>query len=173
MDKKLEQIDLLLSIFDEREQTYEQITWLILETLEPTVLSVLYEMFCVTSEFIEWNQVDIIESMLQIVCTARYNSIESMPEFVKSLPASKELIDDKDYYECVVRIGFPLTVVCSSREKVRTFLQEALNQLVNSPTTISPSSLVSPSEQFDSSLLSKDQIIQMLTFQQYTKGVKH
>jgi hypothetical protein len=164
----INQLGELLSMFAEREGVYTEYTQTIAEHLYPTVLSALLELFDVTNEQVDWDELYVTESdvSLHVKCSIHYGPDDIIPQCIVDITLdSLEVVADRVRS---VHIGLPLVNVFRSKAELLDFFQRLLKStILDNPKTDSKAN------QLDLSGLTEEQTTQLLIFQQLNYGAKH
>jgi hypothetical protein len=160
-DSKLSRIEQLVNLFDQREQAHRSFNEQIMTMLGETTLPALIELLESTQDDIQWEEVRIVEQVLLVVFTIGYN-----PQTNKS-PILKQMSETRGdtvpvYVEQMLHLSLPLARAFDSKDDIKQFLTKAFVE------TTEPSPVTQPATQ-ESASLSKEQIQQMLFFQQQTR----
>lgn len=166
MDKDLEA---LLGLFDERETVNKECTGFILNTIHPTVIEALLLLFGITYEHLDIVEVAVNDSVLVLACLVKYDPASSTSEFINRL-APITVPEGVSLVERVMKIGIPLDKVFQSPATICTYLDDLAKK--NIPAKVEEK-LVRPADQnFDSKVLTREQVDSLLFFQQQTKDIK-
>lgn len=177
IDKKLlDQLDEFVSLFEERDNLYEQATNKILDFVESTVLTALHEVLGVPKEDIGWMEVQLFENLLLLVCTVAYDGKTKASPIVEQLAPAPPGIEGTPHAR-IIRIGVPLGLIFSAPEEIVEFLKGEVEkqfpslkeQGVNPDPTTEPGELqteetpppITP-DGFDAAELSREQVEQLL-----------
>lgn len=175
-EQKIEFINSVIDIFDNREKTYLVYTQQIVQRLQPTVLEALYDFFEVSYEAITWLEFQLDGAFLTIAAVVTYGGDQKTPEIIERLAPIAPLPPDKKVAEIrrMIRIGLPIEQLGNTKEQIVEYLKE---QTAKQPTPEQPLETVEevepPTAQTEYSQLNKEQLEQVLFFQQQTKGTKH
>lgn len=174
MDTTLTQIEHLLMLLEERDDTVERITAQVLDTLRPTLLDVLSELFGTSGTDIEWLDVQLIETVLLVICAVNYNADGATP-YLKKLFASSDAVESMDENIKMIRIGIPVALAFGSRRDIIKFLHETVDDALieKIESTVEKSKEISDNNSFDTSKLSSEQLEQLSLFTHQGKGAKH
>lgn len=169
MDQKLEQIEHLLSLFDEREQARLEINHKIVHHLAPSTLSAVIELMDVSADDIQWEDIRIVDTILLVVFSVTYD-----PSTTRSLILKKVKPTTSDgavpiEVQQMLHLSLPLAMAFDDKEMIKDFLLKAFAE--PEPSVEEPSPVQDPEVPVDSAL-TKEQVRQMLYFQQQTKGIK-
>ncbi len=174
MDTTLTQIEHLLMLLEEREETIEHLTSQVLATLKPTLLDVLSELFGMSDTNIEWLDVQLIDTVLLIICAVNYNADGATP-YLKKLFATSDPVDSMDENIKMIRIGIPVALAFGPRRDIIKFLHDTVDGAIieKIETTVENTREISDNNSFDTSKLSSEQLEQLSLFTHQGKGAKH
>lgn len=120
MNIELEQLSEFLLLMEKREEIINDLTNEIFDRIEPYVLDVLYELFTLPINDIDWIDVQVINNVLMVTCAVAYNP-RNIPPFIKQL----FIPDSSDYNEDIVhkmiQVGIPINYVFGPRENLLEF----------------------------------------------------
>lgn len=120
-DEKVKKLEHLLTMFDARDAMWSKHTRQIASVINPTVLDALRELFDVPSDDIEWMDLQIVETVLVIVCNITYDPMLTSSVLLQRVDqAQRPNVPIR--VQRLLRIGIPLAVVFSSKEEVIEFL---------------------------------------------------
>ena len=175
MDERLIKIEELLAAFDARQELYDELTQTILAQLRSNVLLPLCELFACNEEHVKWTDVDVADTLLSLVCTLQYESLETIPAFILCISPPTPVEQDAETIECTIRIGVPLHIVFAPIEDVRVHLNQLAAQIIKEAQSnrASVPEMRNDAPQFSLSKLTKEQLRQVLMFQSKTRGVTH
>lgn len=167
MDQKLELIEHLLSLFDERDQARQAITRKIMYTLGPTVLVAIMELLEVSPDDLMWDDFRIVDTVLLTAFTVSYNPSTTESEMLRKLsPPPRDDGAPVVEVQQLIHLSLPLTLAFQDKEEIKAFFLktfvEAEPTLATEPAEPPPANIA----------LTKEQVRQMLFFQQQTKGTK-
>jgi len=165
----LKQLEQLATLFKARDQAYEDGTEAIFIMLGPTVVECLYDMFNVSYEAVKWMDIQVADNILLMVASVTYDKDNKIPSSIEQL--SPEPPPGTELTGRVFRIGIPLDMVFESRETISEFLKSAVKKKIPPSRKVVP--VEPPSVEFDSTALTKEQVQQIVIFQEQTKGIKH
>lgn len=167
MDQKLEQIEHLLSLFDERDQAKQAITRKIMYALGPTVLVAIMELLEVSPDELMWDDFRVVDTVLLTVFTVSYNPSTTQSTVLKKLsPPPRDDGTPVVEVQQMLHLSLPLTLTFQDKEVIKQFL---LKTFVETEPTLA----TEPAEPPPANIaLTKEQVRQMLFFQQQTKGTK-
>lgn len=177
MDNNLKQIQQLLILFADREKSRNEYNQQIVKVLASTTLSAVVELIGVPHNDIMWVDIDVVDSILLVVCQVTYDPSAELSPTLRQLvgPEFGEAPASNVRIERIFHFGLPLAVVFSSKEDIIDFLHKATASSkiedVNKIDT-SRSEVDSQYTTFDRKLLTKEQAQQLLYFQHVTKGTK-
>lgn len=182
MEDKLEQIQHLLTLFDQREKLRESSNRKIARFINGTLLTALQELLGLPDEAIVWDEFHAVDTILAIKFTVIYNPQLPMTPFLQLISVtnpSEPLIEVRR----TLQIGVPFPTVFLPREEIKMWLMKMAEDTFGAARTpvdtdvtpetpvAAPAAAPSPAG-FDPSALTPDQVNQLLYFQQLTKGVK-
>lgn len=179
VDDTADKFKQLASLFKHRDQVYEKATSAILDMLGPTVLEALYSMFNAKYEDVQWIEVQVHDGVLLIVASVFYPKDTPPPKNIELLsPATPE---GSDLVGRVFRIGIPMNIVFTSKEEVSQYLVEATKKATTKAEQLQRTERIQRElqmghdieEEFDKTTLTKEQVQQIVMFQNATKGTKH
>lgn len=177
MDNNLKQIQQLLLLFADREKSRNEYNQQIVKVLAPTTLSAVVELLGVPHDDIMWVDIDVVDSILLVVCQVTYDPNTELSPTLRQLvgPQLGETPATNVRIERIFHFGLPLAVVFSSKEDIIDFLHKstASSKIEDVDKTNAPrSESASQYTTFDRKLLTKEQAQQLLYFQHITKGTK-
>jgi hypothetical protein len=183
MDESLKKVEVLLALFDEREEVFDELSEMIYEQIAPTVLKAITELYQLDEDHVHWHQCELMETMLMIVSSVDIEPGAPVSPFIKFAFNQPDIaaIDDETG-ERIIRIGIPIPYVFADVEDIKQFLCDAVlgpeasdeaRELMSNPTDEPTPTVTSPMHQFDPTDLTEDQLRQMLVHQQHTLGKKH
>lgn len=181
MEENVDFINGVIELFEKREQTYISFTEQIVQQLGATVLAALYDFFEVSYEAITWVEFQLSEESLGIAAIVSYSGDQPAPAIIERLAPIGPIPADKKVTEIrrVLRIGIPLRVVGGTREDILLFLKQQTEKQPTPPEPLETVEVTSgevtpdydqPSPDLN---LTREQLDQVLYFQQQTKGTKH
>lgn len=174
MDNSLKQIQQLLILFADREKSRSEYNQQIVEVLAPTTLCAVIELLGVPHEDIMWVDIDVVDSILLVVCQVTYDpNTELSPTLCQLVGPQLTESSDDIRIERIFHFGLPLAVVFASKEDIIDFLHKATlidEDKIEDITSSVPS--ISQDTTFDRKSLTKEQAQQLLYFQHTTKGTK-
>lgn len=198
--KELSLMTKLLNLFEQRELAYSIISDDIAGILKPTVFVALDKLFGVNNgaTTITWLDIsiDITSKTLYLVGILSYHpDTENLPPIIDKLAPLNVDINENEvitHLQRVLKIGIPLTLIFKEPTEIFDFLSsttETLDPMSDNipyvkvdadtgetlplPQNKDDSVSLKTMKDFNSSELSKEQISQLLFFQQITKGTKH
>lgn len=178
MDAK-DRITRLLSLFDHRTKLTDSCNRRILDVIRSNVVVAIEELVALEESAITWDAVELIDNQaLAIQFTIEYDPTSSMSPFLTLMnvnaPNEPSVLIQRTVMFCV-----PLETINLSIDDIKKWLMEAasktftsdqgIDRVVPTQPTARP---VEQSQSFDPSLLTSEQIAQMLYFQQLTKSIK-
>lgn len=185
-DKELEQFERLAELFGERDQSYREHTQKIFEAIGPTIIEALYDLFETPYENVAWLEVQAAEGILLIVASIVYDDETKIPDIIQRLtpkPPEGAIMAGR-----LFRVGIPLDLVFAPKEVILEYLKDTAKG-VQQPRTrrnVEQQEKVKENKEdnsvpinklavkdFDSSQLTKEQIQQIIVFQDATRGTKH
>ena len=111
----------------------------------------------------------------------RYGKNDKVPAFVAAIASSEPADSEGDTR--MIRVGIPITYSLRPKQEILAFFKQLISEnhqtsvgyeaTENEVVTPSEATSAQPNTQFDLSDLSKDQVAQLLAFQQYANGGKH
>ena len=169
MNEELTEIEALLSLFEEREMVLEYTTNRIFETIAPTVLESLSEVFDMPVDSIGWENVLYVNGILLIECTILFNP-NSSSEFIAYV-----FRDDPNpqSHERRVTIGFPIAHVFKPKEFLIEFLRNNVFEKKDNKLVDIPQKIKDNLHKFDNNMLTEEQLKQFELFSHKGSGVKH
>ena len=170
MVTEVEQGNRLVKLLEERDAAYARHTDVIIDVIGPTVLSALIELFEVPIESISWLEIQVSENILVVTSSVTYNPNENIPRIVSGIQAeAQEDETSTSHAERLVRVGIPVELIFSPKERIIAFLTNILETGIAQRV----GGGAEPSTEFDPSQLTRDQISQFLYMQHQNKGTKH
>lgn len=170
MEQNLEKIEELLALFDSRESLRNACNRKIAALLSPTLLLALFELINVTTENLVWEDMQVIESVLVIRVEVTYDPTKEMSEFLQLISPKSSTDPGATMIQRTFQLGIPLVTVFNDKDQLKQWIVEmARNNHATSSETKPPAPVPAPNH-FDVTDLSKEQITQLLFFQQQTKG---
>lgn len=121
MDEKLKQLETLLTMFDARDSMWAKHNKQIAGVIAPTVLAALYELFELDVDSIEWVDLQIMDSIVLIVCNVTYDPVNTQSSFLHRIDEAA-LPDTPIQVQRYLRIGVPLAIVFSPKDEIKEFL---------------------------------------------------
>lgn len=173
MEEGIESFDQLISLLSERDEVNAEYTAAIADILQPTALAALQELLQAKDHQIECSDIHFaIEDLaLHITCDVTYGPNDPIPEFVVAIAPAQETEAGQQLRS--VRIGIPIAYSTRPKQEILEFLQQLVKENLQGTSAPDTTTVkIQPTEQFDLSELSKDQIAQLLVFQ-HTAGGKH
>lgn len=159
MDEKLIAVEQLLSLFDAREQLLFDSNLHIAELLTPHALGALVELFNLPHDNVVWNHFDVIDEVLIVQVTVTYVPGEDVSEFL-SIVAPSSATDAPTQVEKTIQFGIPLLMAVGDKDKLKEWLVR-----VSTPNTQPPPPATKEEpQQFNSGILTRDQLGQVLFF---------
>jgi hypothetical protein len=175
---QLEKIKQLVALFEARDQLYQQSTEKIFESIGETTLEALVTLFGVPYENVSWLETQLIDTVIVIVASISYGEDQLVPPVIQALsPAAEHGHPSIRLF----RIGLPLDVVFLPKEEIVDYLVKTAEAVTNKMKARQapkgegnvPVKVVSPQPEFDTSGLSREQVLQVLLFGEETRGTKH
>lgn len=167
MGKDLEQIEHLLGLFDKRQKARNACNREIAETLTPSVLSAIFELVNVPTDAIVWEDMDVVQSILVIRAEITYSPAKEMSQFLTLVMPSVQG-ENPVQIQRTITLGIPLTVVFQEKETIKGWLMSvAMGNKTEEPLTAEQKQIP---QYFNIAELTKEQMTQLLYFQQLTKG---
>lgn len=159
---KNERLVELGQILEERDTIYDELTEAVFELIDNTVLTALLELFSVPDEQVTWLSVDVIEDLLVVSCFIEVSKAYPGSEFLRQLFTSVgiNLDQNESDSENIIKVGVPLMSVFEDKDKIIQQMTQSTTQM----TAQEEQSTISEN-QFDSSSLTEDQILQMTLLQ--------
>lgn len=121
MDDKLKKLEILLSMFDARDTMWSKHNRQIATIIQPTVLEALVSLFDVGTDNIEWVDLQIMDTVMLIVCNVVYDPATTLSQFLNRIDSVKRP-DTPIQVQRFLRIGIPLAIVFSTKEEIIKFL---------------------------------------------------
>ena len=175
---QLEKIKQLVALFETRDQLYQQSTEKIFESIGETTLEALVTLFGVPYENVSWLETQLVDNVMVLVASITYGNDQRVPPVIQALSPASE---DGHPSIRLFRVGLPLDVVFLPKEEIVDYLVKTAETVVNkmkarqapkSDDSV-PVKVVSPQPEFDTSGLSREQVLQVLLFGEETQGTKH
>lgn len=161
MEQNLEDIQRLLTVFDERDRQKEICNRKIAEILTPSVLGALVELFNLPDENVVWHDFNVLESVLVIRAAVTYDPAHEHSHFLTliapTLPTGSPIQVQK-----MIQFGIPLAMVFKDREELKDWFMKVAQPDEPVPPPVKEQEQTT---QFDGSQLTKDQLAQLLYFQ--------
>lgn len=192
-DEKVKKIETLLSMFDARDAMWGKHTRQIGALIQPTVLEALYDLFDVPTDSVEWMDLQIVETVLVVICNITYDPATTTSVFLQRVDQVKQP-ETPIQVQRLLRIGVPLAIAFSSKEEIKEFLTRIPVESTDDDTdegapTVSEDlpeyegadpELPSPASQnkgasvlgFDTSDLSEDQINRLMLYHHAVEATK-
>lgn len=177
MDEKFEKIEEILELFDEREELWREYNEMIADRIMSTTLAALYELFGLPVDSVEWVDLQIAETALVVVCSVSYDSTTELSPFLKKLDEATDTPIPVDVQR-ILRIAIPIASIFSPKEEIKEFLMgfsvnvKEEDEEINEKQHEKETPIQHTDAGFDRTKLSKEQIEQLLFFQQTIKGTK-
>lgn len=164
MEQQLEQIEHLLSVFDERERLKQLCNKKIAQLLTPTALGALFELIGLPDENVIWEDFFVIESVLVIQTTITYDPSKGVSPFLAQIGAVVSGEKTPIQIHKQIQFGIPLTKLFDDKEHLKEWFIQMLQS--SAPELEQPHPAPTSSiDHFDGSQLSKEQLAQLLYFQ--------
>lgn len=169
MEQNLEQIKQLLALFDKRQTLRNACNREIAAVLSPTVLSALFELVNVPTSDIVWEDIDVIQSVLVIRTEITYSPAQELSPYLNLVmpPLQGET---PIQIQRTITLGVPLTMVFEEKETIKGWLMSVARENAASREPTAPPPQDQVSQFFNVAELTKEQMMQLLYFQQNTKG---
>lgn len=161
----------LAIMFEERSEVYDEYTSMIFELIEPTLLTALIELFEIDNSKVLWNTITIENNTIIISCTLFYNPDEAIPTVIQRI-IPNEIITKDGIKGKKVRIGFPVSYVFFPKHKIIEYFRNIVGYTSDTESGVVDST-ESELHAADELSLTEDQRLQILLFQQQTKGQIH
>lgn len=185
MEEKLKQVEGLLAMFDARDGMWAKHNRLIAAVIKPTVLDALYDLFDVPSDDVEWVDLQLMETVMLVVCTITYDPASTGSIFLQQVDQAKRP-DTPIRVQRFLRIGIPLAIAFSPKDEIKRFLltlpvesTDDDNDIGVGPSLLGESdaplaALIRGSEMlgFDTSELSEDQIKKLMLYHHTAESTK-
>lgn len=175
MDDLIKKLEMLLTMFDTRDNTFSKNTRQIASVIQPTVLEALYDLFELERDQIEWLDLQVLETMLLVVCNVTYDPATNTSQFLSKVDEAQRP-ETPIQVQRLLRVGVPLVLVFSPKDEIKDFL---LNVPVETTDVVDEdvpvglyermaNELSSKSQQvmgFDTDGLSDDQVAKLKLYQ--------
>lgn len=180
MDKNLEQIQQLLTVFDKRQQLHNKCNREIAEILTPTLLTAVVELINVPNESIVWEDMSVVQSVLVLQVEVTYDPAKEVSRFLSLVTSSIKDNAPPIQVQRSIALGIPLTMVFQDSDIIKDWLMRVAENLgmENEAQPKPPANAEAPpppaveSSRFDMTDLTTEQIQQVLFFQYQTEGTK-
>lgn len=161
-------IDEVFALFDERDLVRQTINQKIFELLKPTVFTALFDLFDVPADDVQWQGMEMQDMQLVITVNVTYKISPTMSMFLKLMDKAANataLASNR-----TLRVSVPLEFLFDPVEDLKRFFME-MALIVAGPidevVTVTKSA-----QHFKLEELTKEQLQQMLLFQQSVSGEK-
>lgn len=121
MEEKLKQIETLLGMFDARDAMWSKHNRQIAKVITPTAIEALNDLFDLPPENIELVDMQVMETILLIVCNITYDPATTTSMFLQRVDDARRP-DTPIQVQRYLRIGIPLAIVFSPKEEILEFL---------------------------------------------------
>lgn len=169
MEQQLEQIEQLLSIFDEREKLMNVWNRKVAHVLTPTVLGALFDLFNLPHESVVWEDFSVIDTVLVIRVAVTYDPAHELSPFLTLLVPAQDGTSPIRV-EKTIQFGVPLAKVFDKREDLAAWFMAVLRNSDGDLLNERPPEEQDATEPQPKLALTKDQIAQMLYFQKMYGG---
>lgn len=186
MDEKIKQLETLLNMFDARDSMWAKHNKQIAGVIAPTVLEALYDLFELGTDSIEWVDLQIMETILLIVCNVTYDPVSTESSFLRRIDEATRP-DTPIQVQRYLRIGVPLAIVFSPKDEIKEFLMRVpvettdgtdISDEVFEPEhpeltpSVPPHATGSKVQGFDTSTLNEDQIKRLMLYHHTVETTK-
>lgn len=157
MDQNLDQIQHLLTTFDEREAQYTSYTREIATILSPGVLTALMELLNLPNEAVVWKDFQLANFVLLVTALITYTPGPDKTEFLKLICGS-----DKDVQNVQVQRSVQLSIALSDVFQSKEIVKSHLFEMAKASGTVEKQQT-----KFDTATLTDEQL-QLLLYARMT-----
>lgn len=165
--EELKPIDKLFVLFDERDRLQDEVNNKIAVLVAPTVLTALYELFEVETWAIKWVSINLEENVLLVVVNVEYTSGPNTSRFLKQMDKAANAAPTARVR--TLRVGIPVDMVFNTIDEIKKYLIGIADKVagpVDDEVTPQPPAKT----EFNASELTKEQLEQLMLFQQIAPG---
>lgn len=134
MDDQVKKVlDCIFGLFQQRQQTFDDLSVAIHDALRPTVLAAIVEVLEVDEKKVEWIDVnffdytfsDYSDAVLMISCKVDYDSEHEVPAILHEIspPPDPEFDEPNQRF---VRVGIPFEYALQTKEEIKDMLYKTL-----------------------------------------------
>jgi hypothetical protein len=174
MEEKLEHVQRLLSLFDDRETHKTAHNREIAAALNDGLLTALFELLGLPTEDVVWEDFFVLDSVIVVAVQITYDTAKERTEFLRLIAPVKA---DKDVTRVTrsVKFGIPLLNAFEPLDQIKQHLINLARE--TTAATEEPPELVGPpkpppSTKFDAEPLSDDQLIALMAMRRISKATK-
>lgn len=149
-------------LFVDRAAAYAEHTLLIEQYLRPMLLNVLEEVLSLSSTNVKYTDFSLVSDVLVIQLTINGSAYQIDNPLIQQLLSSDGTEDDGKYVD--FQLAIPTTYLSANAEATRAWITQAIAPQQAAPDTESP--------MFDATLLSREQLLQLLCLRQTMKDVE-
>lgn len=170
MEEKLDKIDELFALFDERDRARVRYNNQIADHLTPTILMALFELFELPAEAVHWKNIDLIDNMIVVLVELYYKSTPDICEFLKMMDIASKASSDSTVR--TLRVGVPVGMAFDGVENLKQYYVDMAERLTKPDKAPTKEQVEVQQTGFNPMELTKEQIAQLLLFQQTAPGEK-
>lgn len=172
MNKQLQDLDTLISLIEERDDAYDQLTEAAIDLLQPTLLTAIVSVLNVDEALVTWITVNVDDTSVIVTC-----SVNLPYEVLAQQRYAPVLLDPNDVLENeqIFHLGVPLAYAVASPEDTATYINQMIEDTLSQVNVdeVATSTSTIPEPEFDTSSMSSAQIMQLLLSRQTNGDKKH